>query len=247
MPATAAPPRFALLVFDWDGTLMDSIAVIVDCTREALGQIEGFAVPAEATVRASIGMGLRETIESFAPGVTEAQVAAIAQAYRDLWVATYHDRPVLFAGVRETLERLRAEGYLLAVATAKSRRGLERELRATGLGELFVATRTVDEAPAKPHPGMVLGLLEELAVAAEATLVIGDTTYDLEMASAAGAFALGVTSGSHPRELLLPWRPLACLDGVAELPAFLAARAGAGERVAEIAPAPASAADGLNS
>ena len=231
MPAAAAPPRFALLVFDWDGTLMDSIATIVECTREALARIEGLAVPPEATVRAAIGMGLRETIEAFAPGVTEEQVLAIAQAYRDLWVATYHDRPVLFTGVRETLERLRAEGYLLAVATAKSRRGLERELAATGLGELFDATRTVDEAPAKPHPGMVLGLLEELAVGAEATLVIGDTTYDLAMASAAGAFALGVTSGSHPRELLEPWGPLACLGGVAELPEYLAARAPARENV----------------
>ena len=214
-------PRFDLLVFDWDGTLMDSIATIVDCTLDALSRLDGVVPPPRERVREAIGMGLRESMDLFYPGCSEAFLADLVEVYRELWIGTYRDRPALLPGARETLTPLGRAGYQLGVATAKSRRGLDRELAATGLAPRFAATRTVDEAPPKPHPGMLLGLCEELGVSPERTLMIGDTTFDLDMARAAGAAALGVLTGSHDRERLAGSAPLAVLADVVAVPAWL--------------------------
>jgi phosphoglycolate phosphatase len=130
---------------------------------------------------------------------------------------------VLFDGVPELLAGLAGDGYLLAVATGKSRRGLDHALAQGGLGALFHATRTADEAPSKPYPQMIWDILEELGVKAESALMIGDSVHDLEMARAAGVAALGVASGAHGRRDLEAQAPLACLGAVAELPAWLAA------------------------
>lgn len=222
-PRRASAP-FDLLVFDWDGTLMDSIATIVDCTIDALSRLDGVVPPPRARVREAIGMGLRESIDLYYPGHTETFFAELLEVYRDLWIGAYRDRSTLLPGARETIEALVEAGYRLGVATAKSRRGLERELEATGLGPAFVATRTVDEAPPKPHPGMILGLCEELGVEPGRALMIGDTTFDLDMARAAGAPALGVLTGSHDHERLSSSGPLAVLASVAQVPAWLDGR-----------------------
>lgn len=218
---TKSNGRFQLLIFDWDGTLLDSIGSIVDCTQATLREL-GMKLASEETIRSGIGLGLRETVERFAPGCDERLFGRIVEVYRRLWFDTYSLRPKLFPGVCQTLEGLHGEGYLLAVATAKSRRGLNRDLGKTGLAERFDATRTVDEAASKPHPQMILDIVEELGARASRTLMIGDTTHDLEMAWNAGADAVAVCSGSHDRPGLEGAQPLACLESIAELPEWLA-------------------------
>ena len=221
MPAD--PTTFKLLVFDWDGTLMDSIGTIVACTQSAIRELELGALP-EATIRGTIGLGLRETIEILSPGCDEALFGRILECYRKHWVSTYRDAPLLFAGVREMLRELAEAGYLLAVATGKSRRGLDYALEQTGLGELFHATRTADESFSKPHPQMLLDILDELGVHPGDAVMIGDTTYDLEMARSARTHAVGVCTGGHGREELMRFEPIACLEQVVELVPWLAER-----------------------
>ncbi len=212
---------FRLLVFDWDGTLMDSIAAIVACTHCAVAEA-GVPPPPESAIRRAIGMGLRDSMEMFFPGADAALCERMVAAYRRHWLETFKDRPRLFPGTEQVLRGLAEAGYLLAIATAKGRQGLARELDQTALAALVVASRTVDECPPKPHPGMLLDLMAELGSTPERTLMIGDTLWDLEMARNAGVPAVAVASGSHPREELLGGEPLACLDGVAALPAWLA-------------------------
>jgi phosphoglycolate phosphatase len=225
LPAPAASKRpYRLLVFDWDGTVMDSIGAIVDCTFAALAALDarpGLPLPRRETVRHAIGLGLTETLRTFFPNAGPDLHALVLEAYREQWVTTYKDRFAPFPGARSTLEGLAAEGHLLAVATAKSRRGLVRDFERSGLGELFHASRTVDEAPSKPHPAMLEGIFDELGVGAGEALMIGDTSWDLEMAANAGCAAVGVLSGAQPEELLRRSRPLACLPDLTALPAFL--------------------------
>jgi phosphoglycolate phosphatase len=211
---------FQLLVFDWDGTLMDSIASIVSCTSATLEDLDLPALPDEK-IRGTIGLGLRETLDVLCPGGGDEMYSRVLEGYRKNWLATYRDLPVLFEGVREMLEELAADDYLLAIATGKSRRGLDHVLAATGLAELFHATRTVDEAFSKPHPQMLLDILDELGVPARSAVMIGDTTFDLEMARSAGTASIGVCTGSHCREELERFGPLTCLDGVVELREWL--------------------------
>jgi phosphoglycolate phosphatase len=217
-----SPPNLRLLVFDWDGTLMDSIGAIVACTKLTIRDLELGELP-EERIRSTIGLGLRETVEVLSPGCDEEQYGRILARYREHWFGTYRDLPLLFEGVRELLEGLVAEGYLLAVATGKSRRGLDYAMIQTGLEGLFQATRTADESFSKPHPKMLYDVFEELGVAPHEALMIGDTTYDLEMARNAGSPSVGVCSGSHPREELLQFEPVACLENVLHLAPWLAA------------------------
>lgn len=219
---------FQLLVFDWDGTLMDSIGPIVACTQAAIGEL-GLGDLPEQTIRGTIGLGLRETIDILSPGCDEAQYGQILECYRKHWVSTFRDMPLMFAGVAEMLRDLERQGYLLAVATGKSRRGLDYVFDQTGLRDLFHATRTADEAFSKPHPQMLLDILDELGVQPPRAVMIGDTTYDLEMARSARTASVGVCTGSHCREELQQMEPLVCLERVVELRSWLAA-----ERLAEV-------------
>jgi len=221
---------FDLLVFDWDGTLMDSVHSIVACTRAAMLDADLEPRP-EAEIRQAIGMNLWDSFVGFYPGIERERYERVVESYRHHWLSNYKDHSELFPGARAALEGLAAAGHVLAIATAKSRRGLERELTKTGLAALVQATRTVDEAPPKPAPAMLLDLMDELGVVAGRTLMIGDTTYDLDMARNAGTAAVGVLCGSHAESALRESRPLACLGRVAELPDWLAAR-GAAEEVA---------------
>lgn len=215
---------FRLLVFDWDGTLMDSIGTIVDCTLAAFAGLEEVEPPPRDKVRESIGLGLHETMQRHFPNWEERTAERLIDNYRRLWRSDYKDRVALFPGSFETVRALHEEGYLLGVATAKGRSGLERELDATGLRPFFHGTRTVDEAPSKPAPGMLLGLFSELGVPPQETLMIGDTSFDLEMATNARCSSVGVLSGAQTASHFAPHAPLAVLPDVRGLPAWLSAR-----------------------
>lgn len=220
---------YDLLVFDWDGTLVDSIGAIVGCTQQALA--DAGAPPAAAVaIRRTIGLGIRDMIEELVPGCDELMFGAICQAYRSRWRGSFGRWHQPFAGVGELLDGLAAAGYLLSIATAKSRRGLAADLERTGLGRHFLASRTVDEAPPKPHPAMLEGLIDELGVCPERTLMVGDTSHDLEMAVNAGTAAVAVLGGSHGREQLAAVRHLATLGSVGELPGWLAGKAAVAAR-----------------
>ncbi len=212
--------KYPLIVFDWDGTLQDSISSIVACTEAAMEELGEGPVDA-AAVRDSIGLGLREMFDRFAPGYTEELYDSVKNVYRRLWFEDYRYRHQTFPGVREVLEELRDRGHLLAVATAKSREGLDEDLASTGLAGLFQATRTADESHSKPHPQMILDILDELGMTAEDTLVIGDTTHDLQMALNAGADAAAVLTGSHDRAELSQASPLAYFNDLRDLPRWL--------------------------
>ncbi len=212
---------YRLVIFDWDGTLLDSVGSIVECTQVALAELEVTTVP-ESTIREVLGLGLRETVEILCPGCDEVLFNRVVETYRKHWFGGYSTKPVLFAGVTGALDELREQGYLLAVATAKGRIGLDAGLAATGLAGRFATTRTITEAPSKPDPGMVLDILDELDVPAGEALVVGDTTHDLRMAANAGVTGVAVCSGSHPRAELEALEPAGCLTGATELLGWLA-------------------------
>jgi phosphoglycolate phosphatase len=217
----SAPRRdYRLIVFDWDGTLIDSIGSIVACTEAALADA-GVAPPPLALLRGSIGLGLEESFERFYPTLEDAMRERILDRYRHHWIATWHERHDPFPAAAATLARLGEAGLLLAVATAKSRRGLVRDFERTGVGAQFHATRTVDECPAKPSPAMLLELMDELGTRPEQTLMVGDTRWDLEMASNAGVDAVAVLCGAQAEEELRACRQLDCLPHVGALVEWL--------------------------
>jgi phosphoglycolate phosphatase len=211
---------FELLVFDWDGTLMDSEARIVECVRAAVAEL-GLDVPPDSSIRNIIGLGLTEAITALFSQADDQLIHEIADRYRQHFLFQNQTPMPLFAGVEETLRELESRGYLLAVATGKSRRGLERSLEHTDLGKLFHATRCADETFSKPHPEMLLQLMDELGTMPGETLMIGDTEYDMEMASNAGTASLAVSCGVHEVERLLQHGPEACLQAVSEMVGWL--------------------------
>jgi phosphoglycolate phosphatase len=215
--------RFALIVFDWDGTLIDSAGAIVTAVQAASRDI-GLEVPSEAQTRHIIGLGLVDAMAYLFPRLDPQGYLEVAERYRHHFLKCA-DGISLFGGIRELLDELSANRFLLGVATGKSRDGLERDLKATGLKSLFHATRCADEGFSKPHPGMLLEIIDELGVSAEVTLMIGDTSHDLEMARNAKIAGVAVTYGAHARESLLDHAPLACVDSVVDLRAWIAANA----------------------
>lgn len=217
------PRQFDLLVFDWDGTLMDSAAAITMSLRSACADLE-LPVPSEERARYVIGLGLSDALKYLLPDLPAVGYPALLERYRHHFQRQDRDT-TLFDGAAQMLQTLHDAGFMLAVATGKSRRGLDRALEATGLQSVFHATRCADEGFSKPHPGMLLWLLEELDVTRERALMIGDTSHDMEMAAAAEVARLGVAYGAHPRENLLKHDPLACLNTFDELPQWLTAHA----------------------
>ncbi|MEW6646929.1 MAG: HAD-IA family hydrolase [Pseudomonadota bacterium] len=212
--------RFELLVFDWDGTLMDSEARIVACLQGAITDL-GLPRKEVADLRNIIGLGLAEAIEMLFPGSDAATRQALVERYRHHFLVADPTPSALFEGAAEVLHGLAAQGYLLAVATGKGRRGLDKVLEETGLGPLFHATRCADETFSKPHPQMLLELMEHLGAEPQATLMIGDTEYDMEMARNARTHALAVSYGVHHPERLLRHGPLGCLQRIGDLPTWL--------------------------
>ncbi len=212
------PGEVRLIVFDWDGTLMDSEAQIVACLHAA---IEDLALEPlhDRVVRNVIGLGLREAIDTLVPGRDATFHQAFIEHYRRHWFAS--EDSTLFGGVRETLDICRQQGFLLGVATGKSRRGLDRVLVETGLMDYFNATRCADEAPSKPHPQMLHDVMEQLDVLPEQTIMVGDTEYDMEMAANAGTGKVAVTSGVHSESRLNRHMPLVCLERISDMPAWM--------------------------
>ena len=187
--------RYDLLVFDWDGTLADSTAMIAESLQSACRDL-GIRVPSDRDARYVIGLGLADALRHVAPDLPAHRHPELTQRYRHHFLA--RDATVLlFEGVPELLRSLRDDGYLLAVATGKTRVGLDRALRQVGLMDVFHATRCADESAPKPDPAMLVHLMQQLGVKPDRTLMIGDTTHDLAMAENAGVRAVGVACGAH--------------------------------------------------
>ena len=210
--------RYSLLVFDWDGTIIDSATTIAECIRLAAADL-GLQVPTKEQASHVIGLGLHDALRHAVPGLPPERIPEFVERYREHFRASEHTMD-LFAGMRELLELLQRE-KILGIATGKSRRGLDRSLDATGLKPYFRASRCADETRPKPHPAMLRELMDELDVPARGALMIGDTSHDLEMARAAGVDALAVTYGAHAEEGLRSCQPRACVASVAELSQWL--------------------------
>lgn len=210
--------QFDLIVFDWDGTLMDSTALIVQSIQAACADL-GLSIPRREQAAHVIGLSLHAAMSEVAPELDELGCQRLADRYRYHYLAKDHE-PVLFDGALSLLEWLSAEGYLLAIATGKARRGLSRVLDYTGIGPLFDASRCADESFSKPHPAMLLELMDELATQPERTLMIGDTTHDILMASNAGVSAVALSYGAHGVEELTSAAPLALVHSMNELKAW---------------------------
>ncbi len=217
------PKQFDLLVFDWDGTLIDSAGAIAACIQAACRDL-GFPVPDDARARHVIGLGLHDSLAYAVPGLAQSEYPRVAERYRHHFLARDADLP-LFPGTRGMLETLRAEGHTLAIATGKSRAGLARALAHTGLAPLFDATRCADQCAPKPAPDMLLELMRELAFEPERSLMIGDTSHDLQMAANAGVAAVGVSYGAHAAASLAGLASLGLVDSTAALSRWLATNA----------------------
>jgi len=209
-----------LIVFDWDGTLMDSEARIVASMQAAFGQ-SGLSPPEPENIRQIIGLGLAEGLHALLPNLDRGTGELLAARYRYHFLADQAVPSPLYEGVPKTLSDLRARGYLLAIATGKSRAGLDRTLLACGLGDWLDDSCCADESRSKPHPLMLETIMDRLGVPATSTLMVGDTTFDLEMARHAGTYSIAVSYGAHPRQRLMAYNPLTCLDDIKHLPPWL--------------------------
>lgn len=211
--------NYRLVVFDWDGTLLDSAGAIVACMQAAAIDL-GLLPPDEKAARQVIGLGLHDALSQAMPGVPAHEYQRIAERYRHHYLAKDHELS-LFSGARELVEELSGGGCLLGVATGKSRLGLNRALEVSGLRSYFHATRCADECSSKPAPDMLREIMDELDTVPGQTLMIGDTTHDLQMAKNAGVGALAVGYGAHSREALQAENPLGLFDEFAQLTEWL--------------------------
>ena len=214
-----SPHKFDLVVFDWDGTLFDSTALITRCIQAACADL-GIAVPSDAQASYVIGMGLTDALQHAAPELPPERYRELGERYRRHYFARQHEI-VFFDGTLAMLQALKARGQLLGVATGKSRRGLDDALNTSVLRGLFDATRTADETASKPDPRMLLELMGVLGVAPARTLMIGDTTHDLQLAANAGVANVGVSYGAHDPASFAEFEPLHVAHSMRELDAWL--------------------------
>jgi phosphoglycolate phosphatase len=213
------PRRFDLIVFDWDGTLFDSTALITQSIQAACVDLD-VPRPSDRDASYVIGMGVPEALQHAAPALPPARYRELALRYRHHYLAREHEL-LLFDGTLAMLHALKERKHLLAVATGKSRRGLDDVLATVRLRGLFDATRTADETASKPHPLMLLELMSQLGAAPDRTLMIGDTTHDLRLAANAGTASVAVSYGAHEPEALAGLAPRQVVHSVAELQAWL--------------------------
>lgn len=213
------PKQYELLIFDWDGTLMDSAGLIVDSIQQACADI-AIPVPGERACRQIIGLGLIQALQTLLPDLPEGDYPRLVEHYRHHYLGRDAEVP-LFEGVEEGIRALHGAGFMLAVATGKSMKGLERALDHTQLRPYFSATRCADQTHSKPHPAMVEEILGELMLERAQALVIGDTSHDMLMAANAGVDRLGVSYGAHLPEDLHSHAPLAVLDSFLEVKSWL--------------------------
>ncbi len=217
---TVTRPPYNLLVFDWDGTLVDSIERIVTSLQTASHKVTGEGV-SENAARDVIGLGLTEAVQRLHPEMNSEQVQQVAEAYKQHYLYENTVPANLFEGVKDFLDELLQQGFTLAVATGKSRQGLDKSLEEHKLADHFATTRCAGEYLSKPHPEMLLGILKDLGMAASQALMIGDSEHDLLMARNAGVASIGVTHGVHPAAVLQLHQPLTCLDRITDLSHFL--------------------------
>lgn len=210
--------KYDLIVFDWDGTLYDSAAFIVECVQAA-AKGANLPVPAGDEIRHHIGLSSQEAMRRLFPNLSPFQVAELYKAYQ-AYIQGKH-APTLFEGSEAVLHELRDKGYLLAIATGKGRAGLDRDLSELGMQDLFAMTRCADESFSKPHPQMMHDILEALDVSPERAVVVGDTEYDMGMAKNAGTDAIAVSYGVHDIERLKGTHVVAEIHDIRELPAHL--------------------------
>ncbi len=217
------PKRYEVLIFDWDGTLMDSAGHIVDSLQKACADID-IAVPDERACRQIIGLGLTQALQALLPDLPDDRHPHLVERYRHHYLGRDAEIP-LFEGVQEGIRELYEAGFTLAVATGKSMKGLNRALDYSLLRPYFSATRCADQTHSKPHPAMVEEILDELMLGRDKALVIGDTSHDMLMASNAGVDRLGVSYGAHMPEELHGHAPLAVLDSFLDVKAWLMSKA----------------------
>ncbi len=220
---TTVSRRFDLIAFDWDGTLFDSTRLIVRCIQAAVRDVGG-AVPSDEAAAWVIGMALPQALARAAPDVPREKYGQLVERYRVHYVQ-HQDDLTLFDGVLPMLQRLHGNGHWLAVATGKSRRGLDQALASVQLRGVFDASRTADETAGKPHPLMLQELMAEFDLPPERVLMVGDTTHDLEMARAAGCASVAVGYGAHGTEDFAALGPLFVAPSVARLQQWLAEHA----------------------
>ncbi|OYD23938.1 HAD family hydrolase [Oceanimonas baumannii] len=208
--------KYELVIFDWDGTLMDSVARIVSCMQAAAIDCNQ-PVPAPESVRHIIGLSLYRAFPILFGELSPAESDALLHAYRRHYLELNTTPTPLFTGAADMLSSLHGTGYRLAVATGKAREGLDRVLEETGLGHLFHALRGADQARSKPDPLMLVQILDELGLAPEQAVMVGDSSYDLAMAEAIGMDRIGVTYGVHNRDQLTVHSPVAMIDDIRHL------------------------------
>ena len=211
---------YQLLIFDWDGTLIDSAARIVKCMQYAAETV-GLAQPDAAEVRALIGLSLEVSVQRLYPELEPVRCVQMVDEFRRWSLSDELKISPLFAGVDTVLRGLSAQGYYLAVATGKSRRGLDKDMRVAEVEDLFPITRTADETFSKPHPLMLQEILTDYDLSAKDALMVGDTTYDLQLAANAGMDALAASYGAHDAERLLSHAPCGLIDRFEQLPEWL--------------------------
>jgi len=199
--------QYDLIVFDWDGTLMDSTGHIVSCMQQAITRLD-LTPLTDSAIRHIIGLGLNEAAYALYPNIDPATITLLADTYRDIWLNDPQDLP-LYANAHHLIQSLNQQNFFLGVATGKSRRGLDKVLISSKLGPLIHATRCAGECHSKPHPQMLEELITYFGVDANKTLMIGDTEYDLQMAHNAGADSLGISHGAHGVTTLQACQPKA--------------------------------------
>lgn len=211
--------QYQLIVFDWDGTLMDSTGHIVSCMRQAITKLELEPLD-DSQISHIIGLGLTEAVQTLYPNGNTTLWSSLADCYRQTWLSSPEESP-LFDNAIPLLQQLAEQNIFLGVATGKSRRGLDKVLNATGLGDLFVATRSADECHSKPHPQMILELMDFVGLHGSDTIMIGDTEFDLLMAKNAGADSLGITHGAHDENKLVACEPKAIVHDLHQVQHWL--------------------------
>ena len=212
--------KYQLLVFDWDGTLADSEACIIDAMQLASTEAK-LPKRNDAQIRDVIGLSLDVAIEALFPEADTSIRSSVADRYREHYFSTSTSAVPVFEGVVEILEKLNQENYFLAVATGKSRRGLDRSLSESGLDKYFHTTRCADETISKPNPQMLIEIIDYFGLEAGDALMIGDSEYDLQMATNAGAESIAVSYGVHSVERLQQFEPLAIIHNITELSDYL--------------------------
>ncbi|WP_096699373.1 HAD family hydrolase [Polaromonas sp. AER18D-145] len=223
MPRPSPPLNFDLIAFDWDGTLFDSTKIIVRCIQAAVRDVGG-TVPTDEAAGYVIGLGLMQALAHAAPDVPPEKYPELGARYRHHYIGHQNDIS-LFDGVLPLLAALKGRGHLLTVATGKSRHGLDEALQAVELKGRFDGSRTADETAGKPHPRMLHELMDEFGVSPARTLMIGDTTHDLQMALNAGCASVGVSYGAHESAAFDVLQPRFVAHSVQDLHDWLACNA----------------------